>query len=504
MTRGRAGRLLGERLQRDALSAARVGNFEQANYWKSLPTERHLRALAEVYAPARAQEVADELVGYLRATLAGSGQEEAERRHPGRAIGVERASREGPATMGIAGRDAVTADLGLPGTSVVVRSRAQEGGGRDDPAYGLCLQAAGLLGSNAEPDIVAALALLRRACDLDPGIAEAHAWLAYGLWRRYFAGWDASTRTLTAALHHASTALELDERCTAARTARIRIYWDLGLHERGIAEGVTAVHESPGSVSARLSLARAFNNAGLADVALPITASVLQTDRTNVAARKLLVWNHLMVGDHSAAVETAQTYWAGHVVDANTAWAVTAALWHLGRMGDAVDAAMRALAADDVNFTLWVLLGYVQRAAGDEAAAQTTWRQGLAALARRQPAGRVNHRAAAWVANLHAATGARAEAARLLRATRLQEPTNGYVAYRLAHVAAELGDVERALALLGGAVQGGFLSVQLLRCEESSGLARLTERTDYGALVKRLEQRVADVREKYVPLLAGT
>lgn len=383
------------------------------------------------------------------------------------------------------------------------RARAATLGDRPARADRLCQKAVGLLHANTEPDLVTALALLRRAQQLDPQLPEVHAWLAYGLWRRYFAGWDAASATLTTALHHAASALELDDHCEAARMAMVRIYWDLGLHERAVAEGVTALHDRPSSVQATLTIARALNNAGLADLALPMTLRILDADPASTPARKLLVWNHLMAGDPQRAIATARDFWPSGELDSNTAWAVTTALWRDGDRAGAVATAEAALARDDVNFTLWLLLGYVHRASRDEPTAQEVWRQGLEVLHRRQPPRHTNHRAAAWIANLAAARGDHDRAAGMFSSIRQAEPTNGYVAYRLAHVAGELGETGQALTLLKRAVEAGFLSVQLLLHEQACGLGTLVNSPDYELVLADLHQRVDDVRAKYLPLLLG-
>jgi len=77
------------------------------------------------------------------------------------------------------------------------------------------------------------------------------------------------------------------------------------------------------------------------------------------------------------------------------------------------------------------------------------------------------------------------------------------VAYRLAHTAAELGEHQQALTLLTRAVEAGFLSVQLLRHEQTCGLAALVTLPAYETVVTDLQRRVDDVRGKYLPLLEG-
>ena len=82
------------------------------------------------------------------------------------------------------------------------------------------------------------------------------------------------------------------------------------------------------------------------------------------------------------------------------------------------------------------------------------------------------------------------------------DPYNGYLNYRLAHVAAELGEVEQAVRLIDSAADSGFLSVQMLRCEERvCALARLAADERYSIAAGRLEARVDKLRTQYGELL---
>jgi hypothetical protein len=113
-----------------------------------------------------------------------------------------------------------------------------------------------------------------------------------------------------------------------------------------------------------------------------------------------------------------------------------------------------------------------------------------------------NFRALAYVANMQAALGRHDQALDMVRRIEHADPYNGYLNYRLAHVAAELGQVEWAVRLIESAVDSGFLSVQMLRCEERvCGLARLAGDERYCVAARRLEARVDKLRTQYGELL---
>jgi hypothetical protein len=60
----------------------------------------------------------------------------------------------------------------------------------------------------------------------------------------------------------------------------------MGWHERALEIGRTIYEKNPASLDATLAFARALNNGGMAEVALPLTRAVLQVDPTNPTALK--------------------------------------------------------------------------------------------------------------------------------------------------------------------------------------------------------------------------
>ncbi|MGQ0777353.1 MAG: helix-turn-helix domain-containing protein [Pseudonocardiales bacterium] len=365
-------------------------------------------------------------------------------------------------------------------------------------AYELYLRGQGLLATNERQRIEAAATLLDRTLDIDPRFTRAQAAHGYAMWRQYFSGWRSELSTLERALGDVDAALRLDPDSIGAHTTLIRICWDMGWHERALELGRAIYEKNCDSLDATLAFARALNNGGVAEAALPLTLAVLQVDPTNPTAMKLLIWNHLMVGNYPSALEVARLYLPTYPRDANTRWAV--ALAHLGT-GDvyaAIYAARDAVAADPDDVTAWNLLGYLNRLSGDEAAAHNAWSTGIKHIAACAGRGkRSNLRVQSWLANIEACVGhterARAAIVRLTEA----EPHNGYIKYRLTHVLAELGDAEAAIRMLREAVQDGFLSVQLLRQEERLGLSCLIDLAEYRQVRLVLQQNVDRAKNKY-------
>jgi tetratricopeptide (TPR) repeat protein len=367
-------------------------------------------------------------------------------------------------------------------------------------AYELYLRGQGLLATNEKQHVEAAATLLDHALDIDPCFARAQAARGYAQWRQYFSGWGSDLSTLDRALGDVDVALRLDPDSIGAHTTLIRICWDMGWHERALEIGRAIYEKNPDSLDATLAFARALNNSGMAEAALPLTRAVLQVDQTNPTALKLLIWNHLMVGDYPSALAAARLYLPTYPRDSNTRWAV--ALAHLGDgdVHEAIHTAQDAVAADPHDVTVWNLLGYLHRLGGDEAAAHDAWSAGIEYAAARPCTGtRPNLRVQSWLANIEACVGhteqARAKVARLTEA----EPHNGYLKYRLAHVLAELGDAEEAIRILREAVQDGFLSVQLLQHDERLGVASLADLAEYRKVRRTLQQNVEEAKNKYTP-----
>lgn len=365
----------------------------------------------------------------------------------------------------------------------------------DERAYELFLRAFGLLGSNERRELETAQALLQHAVDRNPHFAAAIAARGYTSWRQYFAGWSAHAEALTDSLRDVEIALMVDPDSVSANMTFIRACWDMGWHERALVAGRSVYARHPESLEATVAYARALNNAGLAQYALPLVEGVLAVDYTYPAAVKLNIWCHLMIGDYAVVEAVSRDYLARHPADTNTRWAVALATARLpGGSAAAIELASSAVAADASDVTVWLLLGYLHRLTGDDGQARDVWDQGRSRIAADEW---TNPRTRAWLANLHAGVGDERSTLRCVSELTSTDPRNGYLRYRLAHALAELQHVDAAVEMLDVAVTEGFLSVQLLRQESILGLASLRRADSFRGTIRQLESNVETCRRMY-------
>jgi tetratricopeptide (TPR) repeat protein len=361
-------------------------------------------------------------------------------------------------------------------------------------SHELFVRAHALLAANDRREIETAKVLLDRAVLRDPRFAQAIAARGYASWRQYFAGWDRHSQALASALGDIEAALAADPDSVWAHLAFVRVCWDMGWHESALAAGRLVFSRHSDSLDATLAFARALNNAGLAQFALPLVDSVLTADPTSPAALRLRIWCHLMVGNFGHAAGAAAGYLPAHPADANTRWAAALAHRYLRDGAEALRIIEDAAAADPGDIAVWVLLGYLRRDLCGEAAAAEGWKAGLAQVDSRDVS---SSRARVWLANLYAAVGDERRALDIVGGLCSREPGNGYLRYRLAHVLAELRRDDEAVDMLDQAVDCGFLSVQLARREEVLATARISASVRYCATMRRLEERVAACAAAY-------
>jgi tetratricopeptide (TPR) repeat protein/transcriptional regulator with XRE-family HTH domain len=414
------------------------------------------------------------------------------RHHSGTEAGdVAVTAQHGAATVSTAPRDASARTPAVGSIEVPATERVHE----------LFVRAQSMLSSNDRITIDAAVSLLDRALEIEPQFARARAARGYAAWRQYFSGWDQSDATLDAALQDVGTALSRDPTSIGARTTLIRICWDMGWHERAIEIGKQVHEEQPDSFDAALAFARALHNGGLANLALPLTRQVLAVDPTHPTALKLMIWSLVMTGCHSEAIQSARPYLSTAPRDSNTRWAIALAHLANGDPAEATRIAQEAVDADPHDVTVRALEGYLLRAAGDDDAAHAAWLSAIrfttagAADAR----DRMNLRSQLWMASIQACVGQEERARSCVADALARGPHNGYIAYRAAHVLAELGDCDAAVRALDDAVAAGFLSAQLLRHDERLALRGLIDHPGYRHVVSTLLTNVEQVRSRYGP-----
>jgi adenylate cyclase len=202
----------------------------------------------------------------------------------------------------------------------------------------------------AHDDHGQALDLLKRASDLDPSFAPAHAYRSYLHYQNVIMGWtDNVQRSLDDGMAAARKALALDDKDPVAYFAAGRIYMMRGQHDDSIAALETAIHLNPSFAQAYHGLGMALTLAGRLDEA---KAALGQSER--LSPRDPILWASTVV--HALACLLSQDYeealhWARKTVQNPRSagyWPqaiLAAALAQLGQMDEARAAVSAALEA---------------------------------------------------------------------------------------------------------------------------------------------------------------
>jgi TolB-like protein len=134
-------------------------------------------------------------------------------------------------------------------------------------AYDLVLRARG-----AAPE--AAVPMLERAVQLDPGFAEAYGWLAYAQHQAYHR-WLAGPETLRKAISNANQAISRDPNALIAIRAVTEIQHSTGRAMEGLLMARRALDSNPDDLDAIAAAAEAYFRTGLYDRAIPLYEKAL-------------------------------------------------------------------------------------------------------------------------------------------------------------------------------------------------------------------------------------
>jgi tetratricopeptide (TPR) repeat protein len=362
-----------------------------------------------------------------------------------------------------------------------------------DVVYCMYLRAVGLSANNTRSDTRAALAILEEVSQEAPAFADGYGLRAYLLWRQYFEGWADSANQLDRAMEVANRGIQLDRNSRPVQFARVRISWDLGRHADAVHEALDAYKQNRTCLQAKLILARALNNAGLAQIALPLTQDVRQHDLTNATAWKLLIWNYLMAGQYARAAKHGEFYLTSHRGDANTAWAVCMSYLHLGQAKRACEVADTGTSCDSSCYVLRLLGGYAKNIAGDAPSGIKMWSEGKHVLERYVHENPTNLRARVWLSEFQALSKDSSSAVASVDQVLNLQPENGYLLYRAAHTYCVLGHIQEAISMLQRAADHGFLSGQIMMREELTGLAAIANDPGYIGVKEKIMRNMYDL-----------
>lgn len=187
-----------------------------------------------------------------------------------------------------------------------------------------------------------AQSLFRRAIDLDPGFAAAHARLSYAmvLSAIYFEA-DQNSGLLDEALDLARTATRLDDQEAVARFALGRAHLARGEYDRSIMELEQAIELNPGLAQAHCGLGDSLAYKGNAADAIPQFEEAVRLSPHDPHRWAFSMYGslaHIFSGDYEKAAEWAL---AAVRVPNSHFWsnaALVSALGHLGRSNEASEA----------------------------------------------------------------------------------------------------------------------------------------------------------------------
>jgi TolB-like protein/Tfp pilus assembly protein PilF len=190
----------------------------------------------------------------------------------------------------------------------------------------------------------AARPLLEKAIELDPGFAEAHAWLAMGYAFGWLYGGESEAKHRPLALAAAERAVALDAENAVAHALRGYILLFDGKMDEGAAEFATALRINPSHTDALLFQGEMFAHQGMADRGIE---SILRAFRLNPHPPGRYYWilgyTQYAAGRYEDAIQTLQhdeTRLTG------SSRILAASLAQLGRMEEAREVTRRFLAAN--------------------------------------------------------------------------------------------------------------------------------------------------------------
>jgi len=178
-------------------------------------------------------------------------------------------------------------------------------------AYEYYLRGIHLMKPPSRSNAQAAIGMLERAVEIDPGFAVAYADLAQlCAWMVFFYAPEEQAQWEPRAYAAVDKALALDPDLAEAHVARGQLLWTPSNrfpHETAIREFRQALASKPNSSAAHMWLAVVYNHVGLLEEALGHARRALAIDPTNQPARTQEIWALVVLGRY----EDALSLWQG-------------------------------------------------------------------------------------------------------------------------------------------------------------------------------------------------
>lgn len=354
----------------------------------------------------------------------------------------------------------------------------------NDEAYSLVLRA-----RRAEP--AKAVEMLERAVRLDPGYADAYAWLALAQLQTYNL-WRSGPETLRKAISNANLALSKDPNAASAVRALVHIHHATGREVEALVLARRALENSPDDLDAMAAAAEAYFRNGLYDRAIPLFERALAGEPASREIRSQLARMYLYLGQEKRGLEVisplpvGQAGYFGMLLYAES-----------GQMGKAVEIARAGSTGVAYGFRAY-LEGHVLAAAGDHAGAREKWTRAVRSaevlLNEHEHPG-----ARAITAMIYAKLGRREEALRNVDRALQSDGQNPVLLFFVSQTRALLGLRADALATLKAAVDNGFFNLPMIRYLTRPGLGFHGLRADreFRAMLADLDGRINELRARY-------
>src|SRR5262249_9964561 len=311
------------------------------------------------------------------------------------------------------------------------------------------------VGSPAEREL--AQQMFERALQLDPGFADAHAWLALTLYYKFHDGYG-DRATLEAAISSANKALSIDSNSIEARRALMHIYHSTGQAEEGLKQARLVVESSPEDFDALEAAGLAYFRAGMPDKAIPVYQKAIGADPFDPTVRSELARCFLHTGEYKKGIDALTPVLAQ---DQGGEWMAANLYRALGQFDKAIEMGRRDIEKSPGDLQVFIDLGEAFRAAGQTDQARKTWAEG-ARRGESKIGASENVRTRMIIGHLYSLLRLREKALEQVRLALAVNPSDPWVLYNAAVTSDLLGNRRDALDYLRRAAAHGFLAIQFL------------------------------------------
>ena len=343
--------------------------------------------------------------------------------------------------------------------------------------------------ARAADERAAAIALFRRAVEMEPRYADSYAALAETLCYANDKGFD-SDQTLIEAAATANRALRYDAENLRARTALICIAKARGRQDEALRIAVQIEQMRNYSPEASYAAGEAFLRAGLAQRSVGQLRRAVEKAPQKLQFRLELAYALMLAGRSAECIETLSP---SLKKEEGGYWHAMNCLKELGRNDEAIAYGEKLLGTDPEAATAYRGLALSYRAAGREREARAILTRAIKHFEGVQETS-PSARNASFLALMNAHLGKKDDAVRWVNAALASDPNNSYILYQAGLAYGILGDDLEAVELLERAFAQGFALKYYFdwQIKPEMGVATLTSTERYKILEQKLEKRVAD------------